>query len=368
MKCLVLLLLVQELTMAFTLRKSSRIITSLNSHQNTPEIPSATTGTIPTNDHMNSRNNLLTYIKSLSTLGAMTALLNPVGQKANAIGTIYELKDQNIVIQDIAFNVENTYKDASTMQALFQDLMKPIRSRTVNKMNTTVMAFGSDAYNSPKTFHPGVSTFYEDGGHATITLTAQRLENEGDVVEIFEKGNGLLYVKIGAEVIRLSKAIEKGANIGFAYGWVDLDTPGKIPLEVVVGIARDPLMLTCLRVRDVSASTDFFIKQMGMKSLPFPLARGAGSDYEPAQPLKSSYVGYGENSMGLLLVSGAKDAPPLNIGTVLQAITLVYDQNKIDTLPPLFQNAAQGGEKRVLSPDGYPFVLKSYEEYQKQTK
>jgi hypothetical protein len=32
-----------------------------------------------------------------------------------------------------------------------------------------------------------------------------------DVVEIFEKGNGLQFIKVGAEVIRLSKAIEKGA-------------------------------------------------------------------------------------------------------------------------------------------------------------
>ena len=364
MKWFIFLLVVQELTMAFTLRKACRGITSMNSQNIHPSIPS--TGTIPTNDHGNSRNNLLTYIKSLSTLGAMSALLNPVGQKANAIGTLYELKDQNIVIQDLAFNVENTVKDASAMQALFQDFMKPIRSRTVNNMNTTVMAFGSDAYNSPKTFYPGVSTFYEDGGHATITLNAQRLEKDDDVAEIYEKGNGLLYVKIGAEVIRLSKAIQNGANIGFAYGWVDLDTPGKIPLEVIVGISRDPLMLTCLRVKSVSESTDFFINQLGMKSLQFPIARSIGSDYEPTQPLKSSCVGYGENSMSLLLVSGAKDAPPLNIGTVLQAITLVYDQTKIDTLPPLFQNAAKGGEKRVLSPDGYPFVLKSYEEYQKQ--
>ena len=57
---------------------------------------------------------------------------------------------------------------------------------------------------------PGISTFYEDGGHATITLLAKNLEKDSDVVEIFDKGNGLQFIKVGAEVIRLSKAIEKG--------------------------------------------------------------------------------------------------------------------------------------------------------------
>ena len=66
---------------------------------------------------------------------------------------------------------------------------------------------------SPPSFVPGISTFYEDGGHATITLKAKNLVKDSDVVEIFEKGNGLQFIKVGAEVIRLSKAIEKGECI-----------------------------------------------------------------------------------------------------------------------------------------------------------
>lgn len=65
---------------------------------------------------------------------------------------------------------------------------------------------------------PGISTFYEDGGHATITLLAKNLEKDSDVVEIFDKGNGLQFIKIGAEVIRLSKAIEKG-NMPLAHSY-----------------------------------------------------------------------------------------------------------------------------------------------------
>ena len=82
-------------------------------------------------------------------------------------------------------------------------------------MNQTVLAFGPDAYKSPNSFHPGVSTFYEDGGHATITLKAKRLEQDEDIVEIYEKGNGLQFLKVGAEVIRLSKAIEAGTFVEY---------------------------------------------------------------------------------------------------------------------------------------------------------
>ena len=72
------------------------------------------------------------------------------------------------------------------------------------------MFFSFLFYLSPPTFVPGISTFYEDGGHATITLKAKNLVKDSDIVEIFEKGNGLQFIKVGAEVIRLSKAIEKG--------------------------------------------------------------------------------------------------------------------------------------------------------------
>ena len=41
----------------------------------------------------------------------------------------------------------------------------------------------------------------------------------------------------------------KGGDIKFAYGWVDINTPSKIPLEVVVGYRmRDSLMSVALKV------------------------------------------------------------------------------------------------------------------------
>ena len=43
------------------------------------------------------------------------------------------------------------------------------------------------------------------------------------MVEIFEKGNGLQFIKVGAEVIRLSKAIEKGECHGLFFMTVCAD-------------------------------------------------------------------------------------------------------------------------------------------------
>jgi hypothetical protein len=158
-------------------------------------------------------------------------------------------------------------------------------------------------------------------------------------------------------------------NVKFAYGWVDLDTPGGIPMEVIIGLARDPVMLTCLRVSNVLDSTKFFTEQLGMKVLPFPLSRAKGSTFEPEQVPGSQYVGYSENSMGLMLIPSPKlKAPPLVIGTMLEAFTLVYDDSAgvADKLPPAVVTVLGGAPNMIKSPDGYTFVLKGYEQFKKE--
>ena len=152
----------------------------------------------------------------------------------------------------------------------------------------------------------------------------------------------------------------------FAYGWVDLDTPGKIPLEVVIGLARDPVMITCLRVTNVAESTKFFVEQLGMKVLPFPISRPKGSTFEPEQVPGSSYVGYSESSMGLLLTPSPKlKAPPLNIGNFLKGFTLVFDEKSVK-LPPAVVKALSTATNEIKSPDGYPFFIKGYNVYAKE--
>lgn len=158
-------------------------------------------------------------------------------------------------------------------------------------------------------------------------------------------------------------------NVKFAYGWVDLDTPGGIPMEVIIGLARDPVMLTCLRVTNVADSAKFFIEQLGMKVLPFPLSRAKGSTFEPEQVPGSQYIGYSDNSMGLMLTPSPKlKAPPLVVGTMLEAFTLVYDDSAgaASKLPPAVVKVLGGAPNIVKSPDGYSFVLKGYEQFKKE--
>ena len=157
----------------------------------------ALTTSTPTHPALNGRQRAASCIKTLSALTAAAATSAVSrGAPVRAIGALSEFQTQNLVLQDVAFNVRDTVTDAKTLQALFQDAMKPLRTSTAGKTNTTVLAFGPDAYRSPKTFYPGVSTFYEDGGHATVTLVAQRLEADDDVVELFDRGNGLQYIKV----------------------------------------------------------------------------------------------------------------------------------------------------------------------------
>lgn len=140
-------------------------------------------------------------------------------------------------------------------------------------------------------------------------------------------------------------------------------------MEVIIGLARDPIMLTCLRVTNVADSAKFFIEQLGMKVLPFPLSRAKGSTFEPEQVPGSQYVGYSDNSMGLMLIPSPKlKSPPLVIGTMLEAFTLVYDDSSAaaNKLPPAVVKVLGGAPNVIKSPDGYPFVLKGYEQFKKE--
>lgn len=296
-------------------------------------------------------------------------------RKANAIGDLYEFKEQSMVMQDVSFNVPDVEVESTLLRGLFVNFIRELRSFTSKDETVRVMSFGPDAYASPPTFIPGVGSFMEDGGHSTITLRSRKGANEEEV-EIFEKGNGLQSIKIGSNDIRVSKAIDNGATIKYSYGWVELDTPGNVPLEVVVGYRmRDNIMCMCIRVTDMKATIDFLTKELGMQLLPYPLARDEGSRFEQEKAKDEIYVGYSDSSVGLLLrpIPKVKNKAPesLIIGSELNGFTIVVDDSK-DPKTPLpagtvstFVEESRGGgaskgTKKVYSPDGYPFILKTY--------
>ena len=164
--------------------------------------------------------------------------------------------------------------------------------------------FGPDSLRVPKNFLFGVTDLASYGGHTTVTLRSLKQNADGNS-EIVNPGNGLKYLKVGAEH-RISKGIQAGADVEGAYGWIDVRSPGGIPLEVVVGIARDPFMFACLRVSNIKESVAFFTEVLGMREGPMPLARQPGSQYEPSQANNEVFLNYGGDSYGFLLSPAKK--------------------------------------------------------------
>lgn len=129
------------------------------------------------------------HLKSIINLSLsyyISNVLNPI-KKSNAIGNLYEFKDQNLVLQDISFNVANIDEEVQAFKALFVNKCKEIRTLTKDNIRESVLAFGPDSYRQPSTFYPGISSLFEYGGHATITLR-MNTKQSSDVIEYFDKG------------------------------------------------------------------------------------------------------------------------------------------------------------------------------------
>eukprot|EP01035_Chromulina_nebulosa_P019422 gene19422-25300_t len=160
-------------------------------------------------------------------------------------------------------------------------------------------------------------------------------------------------------------------EVKYAYGWVDIDSPSLIPLQLVVGISRDPIMSIALRVNNIQETTNFFTKSLGMNILPFPLARLPGSQFEQKQPEGSVYLGYGIDTVGILLIPSLKTAPHLRIGSLLNSISIIYDDESND-LPLLAQNSLdeykskRTEEYSIQTPEGYPITLIPYSVFNKR--
>ena len=178
--------------------------------------------------------------------------------------------------------------------------------------------------------------------------------------------------------------LTSGLNVKFAYGWVDLESPSGVPYEVVVGTRRDPLMMVCLQVQDMKANEAFFTSQLGMKPIPFPLARAPTSEFEAKPPPKSVHLGYGDVGMSILLLQAPKKVQ-VTTGNVLDRFTIVYDDSTTLINPTSTSSSSTSGgssnsvvysesfirtisdpsARTLVSPDGYKFRLRPYSEYAK---
>ena len=58
-------------------------------------------------------------------------------QEARAIGSLYELRNQSMVIQDVSLKVINTYRESLLYTRSLQDTIKVIRNKNNRDINTT---------------------------------------------------------------------------------------------------------------------------------------------------------------------------------------------------------------------------------------
>lgn len=100
---------------------------------------------VPTSSVSNGKGWTVQALKSLTAL-SVAAIPLLTATKAKAVGELFEFKELNMIIQDISFNVGNTLKDSEALTTLFQNNIRPLRTRNDDGFNVTVLGFGPDAY------------------------------------------------------------------------------------------------------------------------------------------------------------------------------------------------------------------------------
>lgn len=144
-----------------------------------------------------------------------------------------------------------------------------------------------------------------------------------------------------------------------------------------MGSTRDPVMLASIRVRDMAESVKFLTDQLGMRVLPFPICRPPGSNFEPLPPKGSVYLGYSEDTFGILLTPTIKGDPPLRVGSQLNGFTIVVDDSSDEivkgypsAISSVLSSSGEGAKEdqlKIKSPDGYTFIIKPYSQFKKES-
>ena len=150
-----------------------------------------------------------------------------------------------------------------------------------------------------------------------------------------------------------------------AYGWVEMDTPAGIPLQIVVGRARDPIMCACIRVANLAQTMAFCQESLGMTEQAFPLARKPGSDFEPRHPANSVYVTHTPETMGQIFTQAQANEPKVDVGTLFQGFGVVADDVSPNAKLPVAVQQALSGDRILTAPDGYRFRIQPLSEFQR---
>eukprot|EP01039_Chlorochromonas_danica_P010621 gene10621-11771_t len=308
------------------------------------------------------------------TLASTSSILSTVNPRAShALGDLYEFQSNDHFLYAIDLQVNDLPAEVDMLEALLQESCQVIRRyKDQNGVENIVdLSFGPTSLIKSSAFKPGISTFRSYGGHAALSLhsplvsTATTTTTTSNVVN--PVGNDLQFIKIGTDSLRISKGVQKGALVKYGYGWLDLESPNGLPYQVVVGEVRDPLMAVCLRVANLKTSATFFRDTLGMIDVPYPLARQPGSQFELAGKNDWVSLGYGPDSLTLVLREGdSRTEGPLVKGSFLRGMTIIVDDK---AMPRREKEKKELVEDVVIeSPDGYLFTLRPLSLHQKSAR
>ncbi|CEL95464.1 unnamed protein product [Vitrella brassicaformis CCMP3155] len=302
------------------------------------------------------------------------------------MGTLPETQNLERYIQHAVVNVP---KMDDALNFYTRGLgMRVIRTRTnpAKTNNVTFVGYGPETLDLKRVengFRPGISSYNEYGAHFTLELIEKRVppelksddEDAQPVVQAYEPGNGVQFLQIALPFLRVSQLAETGGNIRRAYGWIEVDAPGGLPLRIIIGERRDPFMFACFTVKDLSAAKSFYETRLGMRELPYQKARyNPDSPLEPKQPQESAYMGYSEDTFGLLLVQQDKKIAkktPIEVGSVFDKLAIL-SRNVVEEGPSLnagFTGPVPGIGTNVAAfkdAQGYGLVLVEYDDFEKE--
>lgn len=161
----------------------------------------------------NCRNVARDFANAIQTTGFALLMETVLDKKpAQAIGNIFEFKNQSCMLHGLKFNVAEADADAAMLRAIFaNELVLTERIDLASEERKILkMAFGPTSYNIPSKFVPGVNNFRAYGGHTTITLKSRT--NGIGSPSAYNIGNGFQYIKVGVDNLRISKGIEQGRS------------------------------------------------------------------------------------------------------------------------------------------------------------
>lgn len=282
-----------------------------------------------------------------------------------AVGTLHELQDTNAFLQGVRIKVSDKSQQDAMIEFLTQGFdCRVLRKRIQGSVEETWLGFGPETVNVPTGWVPGVSSFGEYGGHASIALvydgsSRSALYRPGESAP----GDNIAYLQLAVPGYRISRMTTAGGNIIDAYGHVDVVSPSGVPMRGVVGSVPDPIMLVAVNCVDVAASKLFY-ERLGFVQFDVPYARPSkgATVFEPAPPSRAVYMSLSPNSMGVLLIPAEKRKKTLSVNPAFDSLHIVYNPSS-----DVGDDQVVGSDP-LVDPSGVAVVFQSVAAFQEEGK